>query len=270
MERIKKTIASINKEINVNSLTAEQCHILYFFYTKSELSKIDSTSFFKASNLILSFLDEEDLKKIIQNNQRTQELDNTTANSQAQNTPDENPSKKNDEKKVATFNLSQKELIEKLKQASLIQKKWIVEHLILIKNKAFSLDYLKKQKNNLMGLIEQRKKNIIFFNEYLRKGKKTIELLNAKYFINFKKEVNELLTFLTSKNIANQEEFFENYYDQKGSEENKTEELTFLRMLYDSTKENKLKKIIYLAYSNFPDRDLEQIKNHVLKKILSR
>ena len=266
MEKVKQKILSLNSKIDVAKLDAKMCHAIYFFYSKSELENIPNETISKGSKMILKVI--KDINPIIKENAAEIAQDNFY------DEPAPQASEKNQTahpesdgvKKISKF--TTKELVEKLKKASLIQKHWLVSHLIENKDSTLPQEYLFKQKGALEKLLLQRDKNIGFFNRYLKQGKKTSELLNSKFFSGFKNEATALMNGLNQQNLKSKEDFFEKYYQLKGAEESKLNELTFIRMLYEIAKKTKLSKIIHQAYQQFPPRKLPDIKSNVLNHIL--
>ncbi len=265
---------SLNSKIDVAKLDAKMCHAIYFFYSKSELENIPNETISKGSKIILKVI--KDINPIIKENAAEIAQDNfydapaspapQAQASQRNQTAHPKHPKSDEIKKVSKF--TTKQLVEKLQKASLIQKHWLVTHLMESKDSPIPQEYLFKQKGTLEKLLLQRDKNIGFFNRYLKQGKKTSELLNSKLFSGFKNEAIALMNGLNQQNLSSKEDFFEKYYQLKGAEESKLNELTFIRMLYEIAKKTKLSKIIHQAHQQFPPRKLPDIKRNVLNHIL--
>ncbi len=268
MEKIKSIVQELNPEIDLDEFTDEECHILYHYFTKSELNNISAKDLKNSTKIFKKVID--DIEPIIQRNKQTiyddgngAEASGEPGSKAAENAkPSDNPS--------SGDNASdhKEKIIKKIKNGNAILRKWIIEELIKQGSQIFSKEQLAEQNASLEKLLAKRKKDINFFNQYLKQGKKTPELLKASYFSGFNQEVHGLLSKLTNLKPVDVNDFFSSYYYLKGAESSKLEELTFIRMLYDTTTDEALKKILYQAYTKFPEPNLASIKQNVIKNIL--
>ncbi len=121
------------------------------------------------------------------------------------------------------------------------------------------LPIITEAKRKYQKLETDRDKLFIYFNSYLKKGKKTPELLASTLFSPFNSDVGNLALLIQQENPSTAEEFIEKFRVKYILQLSRVKELLYVNMLYyklDSTL--KAKNSLFDAYKNWPEKNIEK------------
>ena len=147
-----------------------------------------------------------------------------------------------------------------LKDKSLREKHWGISYLLTLEKMQAFLGKLESLLNETKEKISKRGQLFDYFEQYLKKGKQTKELLNTTLFVDFKKEVFPIIQNMNENALQGKEQFNTLYKKTFKKEDTRKQEMLLIRMVYDLLSNQQSKKIVYEIYIGWEEKQIEKQK----------